>query len=243
MPRGWFSASPVQNGKTIADYYARAMRGKPQLFEWQGKKKDGAGVWVESNLRKVTIAGRDCLLSVMRDITQRRQEQEELRQSQARYRSIVEDQTDFLVCRFLADGTMTFVNEALCRCVGMRREELLGKTFWPLVAKEDVEKVRTSLAGLSTGDPVKTEHRVVTQGGQVRWLRWSNRTPVDGDQASEAYEFQAIGRDITLRKQAEEGVKESEKTLRALLDAITEPVILLDVNMRVLALNETACQA
>ena len=116
----------------------------------RARRKDGTLFWVEVSLVKVSIGGRECLLSVMRDITQRRQEQEELRQSQARYRSIVEDQAEFLVCHFLADGTMTFVNEALCRCVGVRREELLGKTFWPFIAKEDVERLRTRLAAPPT---------------------------------------------------------------------------------------------
>jgi PAS domain S-box-containing protein len=129
LPRGWFSARPVQDGKTVASYYEDAANGEPQLFEWQGRRKDGMLFWVEVSLIKVAIGGRECLLSVMRDIGRRRQEQEELRQSQARYRNIVEDQAEFLVCHFLADGTMTFVNEALCRCAGVRREEVLGKTF------------------------------------------------------------------------------------------------------------------
>jgi PAS domain S-box-containing protein len=127
MAPGWFSTSPVQNGKTVAGHYAQAACGKPQLFERQGRKKDGTLFWVESNLRKVTIGGREYLLSVLRDITRHRQEQEELMQSQERYRSIVEDQSEFLVCHFLADGTMTFVNEALCRCVGVRKEKLVGR--------------------------------------------------------------------------------------------------------------------
>jgi PAS domain S-box-containing protein len=238
MPRGWFSTSLVQNGKTVADHYAEAARGKPQLFERQGRKKDGTLFWVESNLRKVTIGGRAYLLSVLRDITRRRQEQEELRQSQEQYRSIVEDQAEFLVCHFLTDGTVTFVNEALCRCLGVRREELLGKAFWPFVVKEDIERLKTYLSEASPDNPVQRtiEHRVVTRDGRVRCLVWSGKALFDGQEISE---FQAIGRDITLRKEAEEALKESEKTLRALFDAITEPVLLLDVHRRVLALNQT----
>ena len=241
MPAGWFSASPVQNGKRLTDYYAKAVRGAPQLFEWEGRRKDGTPFWVEVNLRKVTIGGRECLLSVLRDVTRRRQKLEELRQSQARYQSIVEDQAEFLVCHFLADGTMTFVNEALCRCLGVRREELIGKTFWPFIAKEDVEELRAFLATTSPDDPAGTiEHRVVARDGHTRCLVWSGKALFDGQEVSG---FRAIGRDITEQKEAEEGLKESEKTLRALLDAITEPVLLLDVDRRVLALNQTVADA
>jgi PAS domain S-box-containing protein len=109
--------------------------------------------------------------------------------------------------------------------------------------KEDVEKLRTRLAALRTDNPAGTEHRVVTPDGRVRWLVWSNRTPIDGRQASEAHEFQAIGRDITLQKEAVEGLKESEKTLRALLDAITDPVLLLDVSRTIIALNEALARS
>ena len=236
MQPGWFTASPVQNGRTIADHYAAAVGGEPQLFERQCKKKDGTLFWIEANLRKVTIGDRDYLLSVIRDVTQRRQRQEELRQSQARYQSIVEDQSEFLVCHFLADGTTTFVNEALCRCLGVGRKELIGRPFWPFIFKEDVERLRTYLAHPSADDPVDSiEHRVVARNGRILWLLWTGKVLFNGQEASE---FHAIGRDITQRKEAEEGLKEGEKTLRALLDAIGEPVLLLDVNRRVLALNE-----
>ena len=236
MQPGWFTASPVQNRKTIADHYAAAVGGEPQLFERQCKKKDGTLFWIEANLRKVTIGDRDYLLSVIRDVTQRRQRQEELRQSQARYQSIVEDQSEFLVCHFLADGTTTFVNEALCRCLGVGRKELIGRPFWPFIFKEDVERLRTYLAHPSADDPVDSiEHRVVARNGRILWLLWTGKVLFNGQEASE---FHAIGRDITQRKEAEEGLKEGEKTLRALLDAIGEPVLLLDVNRRVLALNE-----
>jgi PAS domain S-box-containing protein len=165
LPRGWFSASPVQNGKTMDDYY-EAARSSPQLFEWQCRRKDGTLFWEETNLTAVPIGNRHYILSVIRDVTLHRQHREEIRQSQERYRSIVEEQSVFMVCHLLADGTMTFVNEALCRCVGVAREELLGKPIWPFIAKEDVERLRIYLAEAGTHDPVATiEHRVVTRDG------------------------------------------------------------------------------
>jgi PAS domain S-box-containing protein len=150
----------------------------------------------------------------------------------------VEEQRDFLVCHLLADGTITFVNEALCRCVGASKKELIGNPFWPFIAKQDLLKLRTYLAESSLHDPDGCiEHRLVTREGKVRCLVWSGRALFSEEGPSE---FQAIGRDITEQKEAEEELRESERTLRALFDAITEPVMLLDVNRRVLALNR-AC--
>ena len=64
-----------------------------------------------------------------------------MRESEARYRSVVEDQTELIV-RWQPDGTRTFVNDSYCRFFGATREELLGTGFFPLIAKEDLEAVR-----------------------------------------------------------------------------------------------------
>ena len=237
MGPGWFTTLRKQNGRTVSDHYAAAARGEPQLFERQARKKDGTPFWIESNLKKVTIGGKDYLLAVIQDVTWRRQKLEELSQTQARYRSIVDDQAEFLVCHFLPDGTMTFVNEALCRCLGAEKKELVGRPFWPFIVKNDTERLRIYLAEASPDDPIGSiEHRLRTRDGRIRCLVWSGKALFNEDGVCE---FQAIGRDITEQKEAEEALKEGEKSLRALFNAITDPVILMDVNRTVLALNET----
>lgn len=241
MAPGWFGASPVQDGKTVADHHAEAARGKPQLFAWQGRKKDGTLFWVESNTRKVTTGGSGYLLSVIRDITERRRVQEALKESEARYRSVVEDETEFSVCRFRADGTVLLANGAFCRYFGVRKDELAGWSFWPLIAKEDREKVRTYLSSLTADNPAGTiEHRVVGPNSQMRWLLWSTRALFKGHGGAE---FQAIGRDITARRMLEERIRESRETIRALFDAVTEPMALLDASRNVLALNKALAES
>jgi len=56
--------------------------------------------------------------------------------SEKRYRAIVEDQTD-LICRFLPEGILTFVNDAYCRFRGKSRQQLIGTSFFPTLADED----------------------------------------------------------------------------------------------------------
>ena len=62
------------------------------------------------------------------DITAAKEAQEALLTSEKHYRAIVEDQTE-LICRFLPNGTLTFINDAYCRCFGKQREELMGDHF------------------------------------------------------------------------------------------------------------------
>ena len=69
-----------------------------------------------------------------------------LRETEEKYRSIVEDyQTEF-ICRFLPDGTLTFVNKAYCRYFDKRCEDLIGHSFMPLIPDEDHEKLEKHIA-------------------------------------------------------------------------------------------------
>jgi PAS domain S-box-containing protein len=157
------------------------------------------------------IVGRVCSF---RDITERKQSEEALRQSEARYRAIVEDQTE-LICRFKPDGTLTFVNDAYCRYFSKKRSALMGHTFMPLILEEDQEKFDKYIACLSRENPVGTiEHRVILPNGQIRWQQWSDRALFD--EQGNLVEFQSVGWDITDRKQAELKLQQSEQKYRNL---------------------------
>ncbi|MEK7324598.1 MAG: PAS domain S-box protein, partial [Chloroflexota bacterium] len=134
--------------------------------------------------------------------------------SEARYRAIVEDQTE-LICRFLPDGTLTFVNEAYCRYFGQTREALIGHSFMPLILAEDHPLVEAHLTQLGPENPLAmTEERVILPDGAIRWQRWTNRVILDAQ--GQVAEFQGVGQDITERKQMETALRESEKLYRLL---------------------------
>jgi PAS domain S-box-containing protein len=84
----------------------------------------------------------------LRDITERRRAEESLRASEARYRSVVESQTE-LICRYLPDTSLTFVNDAYCRLFGKTREELLGQKFLTFIAEVAREAALRHIASLS----------------------------------------------------------------------------------------------
>jgi PAS domain S-box-containing protein len=126
----------------------------------------------------------------------------ELQQSQNRYRSVVEDQTE-LICRFLSDGTFTFVNRAYARYFGRTPEELLGRSFWMFIPAENHPGIKMFLNSITIDSPVATiEHEVVGPEGEVRWQQWTDRALFDDD--GRIVEYQAVGRDVTDSKRAEE---------------------------------------
>jgi PAS domain S-box-containing protein len=130
-----------------------------------------------------------------------------LSESIARYRAIVDDQTE-LICRFDPHGTLTFVNEAYCRFFSKNREGLLGSSFMPLIPASDRKKVKAHFDSLGLKNPVGIqEHRVIGQNEEIRWQQWTNRAIFD--KQGSIKEFQAVGRDITDRKLTEEALSKA----------------------------------
>ncbi len=143
-----------------------------------------------------------------------------LRQSEERYREVVESQTD-LVCRYLPDTTLTFVNEAHCRYFGHRREELIGRQFLELIPESAREAARNHVRSLAESPRVVTnEHQVLLADGSIGWQQWVDHALVGPD--GRVTEFQAIGRDTTERRRAEEALRQNEAALRASYEQIQD---------------------
>jgi PAS domain S-box-containing protein len=135
------------------------------------------------------------------NITERRRAEEALRESEERYRTVVEDQRE-VICRFRADGTLTFVNDVYCRFFGKTRPELLGQKWQPRAVDEDVPMIEEKLRTLSPDNPVVlVENRGYSHTGEIRWMQFVNRAFFD--RSGHLLEIQTVGRDITDRRQAE----------------------------------------
>jgi PAS domain S-box-containing protein len=136
---------------------------------------------------------------------------EELRASEARYRNVVEMQTEFIV-RWLPDGTRTFVNEAYCRYFGGTPEEFIGTPFMPLILAEDRPQFERNLSVFTPERPsVTQEHRVHRADGTIGWNQWTDRAIFD--EAGRIVEFQSVGRDVTELKHAADMLRQKEAHL------------------------------
>ncbi|MEI7434641.1 MAG: PAS domain S-box protein [Methanomicrobiales archaeon] len=150
------------------------------------------------------------------DITEQTRTEEAFRESERRYRNVVEDQTE-LISRFLPDGTHIFVNEAYCRYFGFARHDILGHRFRPKIPSEDQERINKFFRSLAQDNQVDTiEHRIVMPDGTIRWQRWSDRAIFDA--SGTIIEYQSVGRDVTEIKEAEEERLKSESKFHLLFD-------------------------
>jgi len=176
-------------------------------------RRGGEERWVDWSAGAIDFEGRPAIIVTAFDITERKRAEEALRQSEERYRLIVENQTEFIV-KWLPDGTRTFVNESYCRYFGVSEDECVGTSFMPLVFPEFRDYVRRLTGALTPDAPEYTdEHLSFVPGGQ-RWQQWTNRGIFDA--SGNLVELLSSGRDITDRKLAEEREKESRRQLRAL---------------------------
>jgi PAS domain S-box-containing protein len=139
-------------------------------------------------------------------------------ESEQRYRNVIEDQTEF-ISRFLPGGTHVFVNEAYCRYFGLKRDEIIGHRFQPKIPADDLERVNHFFASLTPDHPVETiEHRIVMPDSTVRWQQWSDRAIFD--HSGTVTEYQAVGRDVTERRKAEDAIRLANRQLN-LFSSIT----------------------
>jgi PAS domain S-box-containing protein len=194
----------------------RLIRGEIKSFDLEKRyiHKDGHIIWAYLNCSIVTDAkGKPIhFLTYIRDIARRKEVEEALRESEERYRAIVEAQTE-LICKLLPDGTLTFVNEPYASYFGHTPEELVNTSFRPFIPTQEEEHISEFMGSFSPSNPVATiEHRVLLPSGERRWHQWTDRAIYD-DQGR-LLEFQCVGRDITRRKLAEEALRRSEEALR-----------------------------
>ncbi len=201
--------------------------------------RDGRGVTIETNAspffdEEGVFRG---YRGVSRDVTERKLAEEALQENEARYRTIVEDQTEMIV-RWLPNGTRLFANDAYRRTLGETRDREVAGSTWYRTSSED--RTKSLLAKLTPEQPAATGLcRALLPGGAVAWHSWTDRAFFDSD--GKLVEVQSVGRDVTLQKQTEDALRESEERYRTLVENAAEAIVVLDVDSgRFVDCNENA---
>lgn len=147
-----------------------------------------------------------------------------VKESEKFLRGVLAD-TDALICRFDADGVLRFVNHAYAAFFGHRPEELVGADFFALVAEPVRPEVRAAFRSLTSANPAFTyEQEIRRHDGVVRLQRWTDRAFFGAD--GTPLHYQSVGIDITdlvqARREAMEGLKHVERTLRNAVRALAK---------------------
>ena len=166
------------------------------------------------------------------DIALMRSSEQALRESEEKFRTLAET-TDCAI--FVWREYLLYVNPALCTIVGYSNEELLDQFVWEkVIHPDDFEQVRANGRARLRGEnvPRHYEFRVVTKGGEERWVNFSaGAIRYNGEPAVLGTAF-----DITERKRAEQALRESEENLRTLAGNANDG-ILVHVDGRIVFAN------
>jgi PAS domain S-box-containing protein len=165
----------------------------------------------------------DTLVQVLRSMVSN------IRQREQFLKAILEDQTE-CICRFLPDGTLSFVNEAYARDQGQCHDQLIGANFITLVPPEHQDALQQKLEQLTLEHPVEVwEYKQEYPEQETEWHQWTIRALFTEE--GQLKEFQAVGRNISRQKQAEIALLASEARYRALVEQIPAVTYISDLGV------------
>ena len=224
--------------------YERAkqrMEGKPfvEPFHYRVMTQDGAVKWVETVGTQIDYQGEPAMLGIFIDITERKQAEEALRESEERYRTLVDSAITGIYVR--RGDKLLFVNKRAVELSGHSEEELLNMPMLDIVHPEDGEHVRERMAQreASEGPPDIFQYRGVTKTGEIRWIETVETPIIYRGEPAVLVNFH----EITERKKAEEALKEREEEYRAVVDNSVDYFMRYDREFRHIYANPVAMEA
>jgi len=229
-----FQVFHEQDKIAVRQRFIECLQNSGQVHGWEYRKvrKDGSILWVQEGARAVQGAdGQTIVLIVCEDITARKQAEEALQQSEARYRTLVENSPDAIYVH--RDGKVLYANPASARLIGASHpQQLLGKSVIDFVAAEYrplvAERMRRIMQeGITL--PFIEVKGIRLDGTSIEVETMGLPIIYQGQPAA-----QVIVRDITERKRAEEALRESEARYRLLAENSRDLIGLLDLQGSIL---------
>lgn len=204
-------------------------RGEPTISRRSLRRKDGKIVEAELHVKKLSEG---YYLGAARDLTDRLKAEEQLRQSEYKYRSLIEQASDgILVAGF--SGEIIEVNTALCTMFGYTREEafIMNVTYFLDPDELKTKPLRFDL--LQTDRTLLVERRGIHKNGSVIDIELNSKLTGDG-------KILSIIRDISERKKAEHVIREQELRFRSLVDTAPDATVIMDEQGVILIANRQA---
>ncbi len=167
------------------------------------------------------------------DVTERHRAEEALKESEDRYRTLVENSLAGVYVR--RGDSLLFVNDKVVQITGYAREELLGMSFSEVVHPDHIDRVREQVVLREAGEKAKNplQYQIVTKSGAVRWIEALATKITYQDESAVLSNFA----DITERKGAEQALRESEARYRALFENTPIQIVVVDSDGVVTARN------
>jgi diguanylate cyclase (GGDEF)-like protein/PAS domain S-box-containing protein len=182
-------------------------RGNSDQYSVRVRRRDGTVIWLEIGGAPVfdgqaRVVGS---IGVHNDVTERRQAEQALRDSEARYRLMAEHSTD-LISRTTPNGTLTYASDAARRLLGYEPTELIGRSIYEFIDRQDAEEVHQLSKLIDGVHPMTFSYRVHHKDGKRLWFETTSRGVTDGA-SGRMIEIVSVSRDVSERKRVEEQIE------------------------------------
>ncbi|OGS90717.1 MAG: hypothetical protein A2Z95_06855 [Gallionellales bacterium GWA2_60_18] len=160
-------------------------------------------------------------------INARKRAEEELRQSEQRFRDVAMVSADW-IWEVDAAGRYTFVSEGVKALLGYMPEEVLGKTPFDFMAPDEARRVAAEFAGIAAAKVPFTdlENTVLGKDGAAH-ITLTNGTPIL-DASGELLGYRGVDRDITARRRSEAQIAQNQSLLRATIESTTDAILVVN---------------
>lgn len=215
----------IPEGKELE--YERILRGQKAIIdeqghsviEWQDKSKDGCEQWVEVSLKKDKIAGEELILAIARDITSRKKTEEEIKNSEEMYRSLIDASPDAVFVADLEGKIMYASDKALEMNGAPRMDMFVGRNVLDFAAPEERDRAAEVLRKAVVEGGVHNFEITLVRYNGGRLVGEANGTLIRKSDGSPKA-VMVIVRDITEKKKMENELKQSYAAVKKVMDGI-----------------------
>lgn len=201
----------------------------------------GTHVTVLLSSEQIELEGRPCLLTVAKDITERKRTEEALRISEARFRMAFDTAAIGMNIASLS-GHFLQVNPTLCQMLGYAEADLLQLTYLDITHPDDLELDHDANSKIMTGEvsSLSYEKRFIHRDGQLVWVLLS--LALIRDLQQQPLYWVAQVQNITARKQIQSALQQSEARFRAVFETASLGIAIADLEGNIVEANNALCQ-
>ncbi len=203
-------------------------------FQFRVLKKSGVPIWLEIQTKPINYKGNKADLIFLQDVTSSKEAEQKLIESEEQYRNLISNLTD-IILKIDLKGVVTYVSPQCYDIMGYQPSELIGKNCFDYICSEDWPKIAENMKyALKTKDILSVEYRLLHKNGNKILISGNGRyTNFNGNEG-----FIVTIRDITIHKEIEDKLKESEERYRLITEHANDLIDVLDEKLRYEYINE-----
>ena len=217
------AGQPPYSRREALEWLRMAANGEPQLFEWLSKDRSGRLFWTEVSLKRVLIGDRLRVLAVVRDITERKKAEEALRESEERFRNLMDHVPGIAIQGYGTDGTVFYWNRVSERIYGWRSEEAIGRNLAELIVPPGLKPLFEECLAIAA--QVKESGEFMPAGELLLLHKDGSPVPVYSIHTAVCLEGRppllfCIDVDLSERKKAEEALRIKDSAIASSISAM-----------------------